>query len=111
MQSTAEPASKQIRLSREEHDVVASSLPVPGSKSAALLNTAEHHSIHASDGGAQTASVPAQRDGATAEASQTVKVSREGHNPVSTSLPKAEGSKSLSTFLADYRSDSDDDHG
>ncbi|KAA6427960.1 MAG: hypothetical protein FRX49_02622 [Trebouxia sp. A1-2] len=113
----AQPALKLARLSREEHDVLSNSLPVPSSELpqaavqssdsfsyAGPLSNAETQN-NASEGSSQP------EESTKAAADNLPSVRREGEDPISTSLPPAQGNHDLSTFLAAYGSDSDSDLG
>ena len=108
MQESQEPASKQIRLSREEHDVVASSLPIPGASSLASPHTVAQFSTDvaagasASDANGPSASVTENINDSKTGSLQAAPANREGRDPVASSLPQPKGSESLSTFLAGY---------
>ncbi len=118
LQDQAQPVSKQIRLSREEDDVVSSSLPIPGNTLNATQSSATHasagpqrsaearHDASASVGNGENASAAAEAQ------TQSVMPARcEEQDPVATSLPLPQANQSLSTFLAAYDSDSDSDNG
>ncbi len=96
---------------------MSSSLPVPSSElpqaavqssnsssyAGPLSNTETQHNASGGSSQPEESTKPA--------AHNLPSVRREGEDPISTSLPPAQGSHGLSTFLAAYGSDSDSDIG
>lgn len=83
-------------------------------QSSAVHATAGPYSSAAAEGYAATPSVSNREDtGATAhtDAQHNTSISREGYDPVASSLPVPQTNQGLSTFLAAYGSDSDSDIG